>query len=188
MSEAPVICTLPVFTSPAQQITFYADDPTSYQQVLTILNPCEFPVRFQILVQSSDLTRYSLNVPHGFIKAQHRVLVIIQHNSITSSSIGVMDKLKISMSCKKPGISFNKKELPMILFASRGQSTEPILSLDSADYISHQSAETKSLHSSRQHAIVTETRHGSDTDIVKKFQGYLIAFILGFLVCMWWKS
>lgn len=38
---------LPVFTTPQQQITVFADDPLSYKQILTIYNPYEFSVKFR---------------------------------------------------------------------------------------------------------------------------------------------
>lgn len=38
---------LPVFTTPQQQITFYADNPDSFKRILVIYNPYDFLVKFK---------------------------------------------------------------------------------------------------------------------------------------------
>ncbi|GBM76941.1 hypothetical protein AVEN_132437-1 [Araneus ventricosus] len=47
MHDPSLLDKLPVFTTPHQQITFYADDPSSYQQLLSIINPYDFFVKFK---------------------------------------------------------------------------------------------------------------------------------------------
>lgn len=42
---------LPVFTTPQQQVTFYADDPLSFKKILTIYNPYEFLVKFRSMLK-----------------------------------------------------------------------------------------------------------------------------------------
>lgn len=43
----PDVDNLPVFTHPYEQITFYADDPSTHKQIVSILNPYEFQVKFK---------------------------------------------------------------------------------------------------------------------------------------------
>ena len=46
--------TLPVFVFPSS-LTFYADDSSSYKQILTLYNPYDFAVRFKGKLHASAL-------------------------------------------------------------------------------------------------------------------------------------
>jgi len=56
---------LPVFVSP-NQLTFYLRDPQSHRQIMTVYNPYDFAVSYEVL--STAPSNYSVQEPQGVLK------------------------------------------------------------------------------------------------------------------------
>ncbi|GFY41021.1 motile sperm domain-containing protein 1, partial [Trichonephila inaurata madagascariensis] len=107
---------LPVFTTPSQQITFYADDPTTYTQHLSIINPFDFFVKFKILVSSQDCSKYTVNTSCGTIKPHHTATVTLYHTAVNPNNVNIIDKVRVVMysTVQQARIS-GKRDLSVVL-------------------------------------------------------------------------
>ncbi|XP_035221851.1 motile sperm domain-containing protein 1-like [Stegodyphus dumicola] len=116
---------LPVFTTPQQQITFYADDTSTHKQILTIFNPYDFPVKFRI--SSTDCSKYTVSASQGTIKSNHSVDVILQHKAITPANFGASDKIRVQLFGVGQVRAAGKKDINITLLASvpKERTTDP---------------------------------------------------------------
>jgi len=84
---------LPVFVFPTS-ITFYARDRLSYKQVLTLYNPYDFTLYFQVLSTKPD--KYNVTNSEGRLKPRNCIDIVIRHKCASDvSQIGVTDKFRI---------------------------------------------------------------------------------------------
>ncbi|KAF8792368.1 Motile sperm domain-containing protein 1 [Argiope bruennichi] len=124
MHDPNLLDKLPVFTTPHQQITFYADDPSSHQQLLSIINPYDFFVKFKILV-SPDCSKYSVSDAHGTIKPHHTATVTLHHLAVNSSNIGVTEKIRVFLysTVDRTKVS-GKRDLSVVLLDSAPKESQ----------------------------------------------------------------
>jgi len=85
---------LPVFVFPTS-LHFYADDSSSFKQILTLYNPYDFGVRFKVL--STCPQKYLVVEPEGNIKPRCYVDIVIRINDVSSRHLNRSDEFRISM-------------------------------------------------------------------------------------------
>ncbi|CAL4068359.1 unnamed protein product [Meganyctiphanes norvegica] len=86
---------LPVFVFPPS-LTFFLDDATTHKQIVTVYNPYDFPISYQVLCNAPN--RYTVDFPHGMIRAKCSLDVIVRHTDICLSNVLATDKLRIQIS------------------------------------------------------------------------------------------
>ncbi|XP_032665613.1 motile sperm domain-containing protein 1-like isoform X2 [Odontomachus brunneus] len=95
--QPPLVATprkLPVFVFP-QSVTFFLDNQATHKQVLTLYNPYDFPVKFEVLCTAPN--KYKVVDPKGTIKARCCVDIVIRHTAPLTSNCNVIDKFRIHM-------------------------------------------------------------------------------------------
>lgn len=120
---------LPVFTTPQQQIVFFADDPLSSKQILTIYNPYEFLVKFRILC--TDCSKYTVSAPQGVVKPHHTTDIVVQHKAVIPSNIGVSDTVRVQLYTFGHRTS-GQKDIQITLLNSSQREKIPLPNLDTS--------------------------------------------------------
>jgi len=85
---------LPVFVFPPS-LTFYLDDATTHKQIVTVYNPYDFPISYQVFCNAPN--RYTVDFPQGMIRAKCSLDVIVRHTDICLSNVLATDKLRIQI-------------------------------------------------------------------------------------------
>jgi len=85
---------LPVFVFPPS-LTFFLDDATTHKQIVTVYNPYDFPISYQVLCNAPN--RYTVDFPQGVIRAKCSLDVIVRHTDICLSNVLATDKLRIQI-------------------------------------------------------------------------------------------
>ncbi|XP_064394216.1 motile sperm domain-containing protein 1-like [Halichondria panicea] len=83
---------LPVFVFP-EELQFSVEDESSHKQILTIYNPYEFNIQFQVL--SNAPKRYAVVESQGSIKAHCCVDIVVRHKAVESCPPEVLDKFRV---------------------------------------------------------------------------------------------
>ncbi|RZC33113.1 motile sperm domain-containing protein 1-like [Asbolus verrucosus] len=86
--------TIPVFVYPTELI-FYIANQVTHKQLLTLYNPYDFPVKYQVFANTTD--RYGVVDPKGTIAAHSYVDLLVRHNAPTQSNCHTRDKFMITM-------------------------------------------------------------------------------------------
>jgi len=86
--------TLPVFVFPSS-LSFYADDSSSFKQILTLYNPYDFGVRFKVF--STAPHKYTVVDPEGVIKPRCYVDIVVRINDVSSPKQSRPDEFRICM-------------------------------------------------------------------------------------------
>ncbi|XP_033226357.1 motile sperm domain-containing protein 1-like [Belonocnema kinseyi] len=93
----PKLKGLPVFTLPSS-IKFYVDDVSSHKQILTIYNPYDFRLKFQVcLEKSARRDKYTVVDSEGTIKSKCCVDIVIRHLYAVASNVNVVDRFSIDV-------------------------------------------------------------------------------------------
>ncbi|XP_051173296.1 motile sperm domain-containing protein 1-like [Leptopilina boulardi] len=93
----PQLKGLPVFIFP-HSIKFYMDDQSSHKQVLTLYNPYDFRLKFQVcLEKSAQRDKYTVVDSEGTIKAKCCIDIVIRHISAVPSNCNVVDRFSIDV-------------------------------------------------------------------------------------------
>lgn len=183
---------LPVFTVPSQQITFYADDPSTHKQVLTIFNPYEFAVRFRVLISSLDCSKYTVSVSQGIIKPQHSVEIILQHKAVLPINTNVTDKMRVQIIATGQMMLAGRKDILITLLPTSPRERFPSSSIEQPERFQQLEADKSGLSHLRQNPLLLERRGGElDTlpnSILLQVSHLLVAFILGVFAGYYWKS
>ncbi|XP_074690812.1 motile sperm domain-containing protein 1 isoform X1 [Strix aluco] len=106
---------LPVFVFPTELI-FYADDQSTYKQVLTLYNPYEFALKFKVLCTTPN--KYAVVDATGAVKPQCCVDIVIRHRDVRASYYGVIDKFRLQVSEQSQRKALGKKEIIATLLPS----------------------------------------------------------------------
>lgn len=85
---------LPVFIFP-EELQFLSEDESAHKQVLTLYNPYEFNIRFQVL--SNAPYKYTVIESQGSIKANCCVDIVVRHKLATQGPFEVADKFRIDI-------------------------------------------------------------------------------------------
>ncbi|KAL0274954.1 UNVERIFIED_CONTAM: hypothetical protein PYX00_002966 [Menopon gallinae] len=109
---------VPVFVFP-NSLTFNLADQSSYKQVLTVYNPYEFPVRFQVLCSAKDKHKYTVVDPEGCIQSHCRVDIVVRHNEVSNQNVGQSDKFRIQMYQYSTNKLIGKKDIKAELLAEK---------------------------------------------------------------------
>jgi hypothetical protein len=86
--------TIPVFIYP-HELTFYVDNQATHKQLLTLYNPYDFPVKYQVYANTTD--KYLVVDPKGSIAAHAYVDLLIRHIAPIQSKCHSRDKFMITM-------------------------------------------------------------------------------------------
>lgn len=148
---------LPVFTTPQQQITFYADDTSTYKQILTIYNPYDFLVKFR--VSCTDCSKYTISVAQGSIKSNHSIDLVIHHKAVVVNNIGISDTVRIQLYATKQVRAAGKKDLSITLLANTPRERPSGHALETERFHDLE-ADTSVQANLRQHPFIRE-RNGS---------------------------
>ncbi|XP_055939098.1 motile sperm domain-containing protein 1-like isoform X1 [Argiope bruennichi] len=176
MHDPNLLDKLPVFTTPHQQITFYADDPSSHQQLLSIINPYDFFVKFKILV-SPDCSKYSVSDAHGTIKPHHTATVTLHHLAVNSSNIGVTEKIRVFLysTVDRTKVS-GKRDLSVVLLDSAPKERLRSHEVDRFQQLEASSAVQGQLRQQPLPVPIVQEQRSNNKAL------YIIAIILGILV------
>jgi len=85
---------LPVFVFPPS-LTFFLDDAATHKQIVTVYNPYDFPILYQVLCNAPN--RYTVDFPQGMIRAKCSLDVIVRHTDICLNNVLATDKLRIQI-------------------------------------------------------------------------------------------
>ncbi|XP_065888134.1 motile sperm domain-containing protein 1-like [Dysidea avara] len=83
---------LPVFVFP-EELNFIAKDQRTHKRLLTIYNPYNFEINFQVLCNTPE--RYAVTNPHGTVKAHCCVDIVIKHKCAHSGPYNTSSKFKV---------------------------------------------------------------------------------------------
>jgi len=119
---------LPVFVFP-NQLTFYLRDPQSHRQIMTIYNPYDFPVSYEVL--STAPNNYSVQEPQGVLKP--RCCIDIAIRRIELKQKGTDEKFRVILR-RRSGRSDAQgyRDVPSLVFDYRSEAgDQPSSSMDS---------------------------------------------------------
>lgn len=85
---------LPVFVFP-EALQFVAEDESSHKQVLTVYNPYEFNIKFQVL--SNAPHKYAVVETQGTIRAHCCVDIVVRHKLASDGPFDMSDKFRIDI-------------------------------------------------------------------------------------------
>ncbi|XP_044269800.1 motile sperm domain-containing protein 1-like [Tribolium madens] len=85
---------IPVFIYPTE-LTFYTGSQTTHKQLLTLYNPYDFPVKYQVYANTTD--KYGVVDPKGTIAPHSYVDLLVRHNAPFQSNCHSRDKFMITM-------------------------------------------------------------------------------------------
>jgi len=85
---------LPVFVFPPS-LTIYLADQTTHKQIVTLYNPYDFSISYQVLCNAPN--RYTVDSPHGVIRAKCSLDVIVRHIDVSLTNVQASDKLRIQI-------------------------------------------------------------------------------------------
>lgn len=114
---------LPVFVFPTS-LSFYWDDQSSHKQILTLYNPYDFSLKFRVLATSPN--KYIVADSEGSIRPRCCVDIVIRHNAILSSNIGVTDKFRIQTQEYGHSQIYGKRDIISTLYAKKPDATATI--------------------------------------------------------------
>lgn len=115
---------VPVFVFP-HSLSFHLSDQSTHKQVLTLYNPYDFPVRFQVLCSSKDKHKYTVVDPEGSIQSHCCVDIVIRHNAVTNQNVGQTDKFRIQMFQYSSNKVIGKKDVKAELLAEEPDRQTP---------------------------------------------------------------
>ncbi|KAK6627748.1 hypothetical protein RUM44_010227 [Polyplax serrata] len=115
---------IPVFVFP-HCLKFNVSDQTTKKQILTLYNPYDFPVRFQVLCSSKDRHKYTVVDPEGKIHSHCCVDIVVRHNAITNQNIGQTDKFRVQMFQYATNKLIGKKDILAQLIAEEPEKQTP---------------------------------------------------------------
>ncbi|EEB18721.1 Motile sperm domain-containing protein, putative [Pediculus humanus corporis] len=115
---------IPVFVFP-NCLKFNLSDQSTHKQVLTLYNPYDFPVRFQVLCSSRDRHKYTVVDPEGKIQTHCCVDIVIRHNSLSNQNVGETDKFRIQMYQFATNKLIGKKDIVAELCAEETENQTP---------------------------------------------------------------
>lgn len=103
---------LPVFVFPPS-ITVYLADPSTHKQIVTLYNPYDFTISYQVLCNAPN--RYTVDTPHGVIRAKRSVDIIVRHVDVSLSNVQTPDKLRIQITEEGKRQVLGRKDIPVTL-------------------------------------------------------------------------
>jgi len=83
---------MPVFAFP-QCLNFCIKDRSKHKQILSVYNPSESTVRYEIHCTSPQ--KYTVTEPEGTINAQSVINLIVHHTSPTLSNCDIIDRFRV---------------------------------------------------------------------------------------------
>uniref|UniRef100_A0A8D8X841 Motile sperm domain-containing protein 1 n=1 Tax=Cacopsylla melanoneura TaxID=428564 RepID=A0A8D8X841_9HEMI len=87
---------IPVFVS-TTEVILYAGDPRKHTSTVTVLNPYDIDISYQVFSTVTGDEKYTVVEPHGSIKPKHCKDFILRHNAPYPSNCGVVDKFRIKI-------------------------------------------------------------------------------------------
>ncbi|XP_003741699.1 motile sperm domain-containing protein 1 isoform X2 [Galendromus occidentalis] len=104
-----------------QEVTFVANDLSTYKQFITIFNPYSFSVRFKAFCTSPQ--KYELSLAGGTVPAMNSIDIVVKLKD--SSNVGSVDKFRFKISePSNPNNILGERELDVILLADKPTSHE----------------------------------------------------------------
>ncbi|XP_068239465.1 motile sperm domain-containing protein 1-like isoform X2 [Palaemon carinicauda] len=85
---------VPVFVFPTT-LTFYLNDPSTHKQIVTVYNPYEFRISYQVLCNAPG--RYRVECPQGVIRPHCCIDIVITHSDATLNNVLAPDKLRFQI-------------------------------------------------------------------------------------------
>ncbi|KAF4526061.1 hypothetical protein B566_EDAN015080, partial [Ephemera danica] len=85
---------IPVFVFP-NTISFYLEDQRTHKQILTLYNPYDFPIKFNVLCNAPK--KFAVVDPAGSIRPRCCVDLVVRHISPTLNNCHAQDKLRIQV-------------------------------------------------------------------------------------------
>lgn len=113
---------VPVFVFP-NNITFYLEDQTTHKQVLTLYNPYDFTVRFNVL--STAPKKYTVVDAEGSLKSQCCIDIVVRHNAVIPANCEVTDKFRIQMLDYTTRQVLGKRDVLAILLSGEPDRSTP---------------------------------------------------------------
>lgn len=87
---------VPVFVS-TTELNFYLGDPRKHTNTVTVLNPYDIDISYQVFSTVTGDEKYTVVEPNGSIKPKHCKDFILRHNAPFPSNCGVTDKFRIKI-------------------------------------------------------------------------------------------
>lgn len=103
---------VPVFVFPTA-LTFYLNDQSTHKQIVTIYNPYEFRISYQILCNAPG--RYRVESPQGVIRPHCCIDVVITHSDATLNNVLAPDKLRFQICEDGSRQILGRKDIPATL-------------------------------------------------------------------------
>lgn len=161
---------LPVFTTPQQQINFYADDPQTFKQILTLYNPYDFLVKFKLFC--TDRSKYTVSFSQGQIKSNHSVDIVVQHKAVIPTNIGVTDVIRIQVYSSGQVRSSGKKDISIILLSTAPRERAPPPTMDTEQF---QQLEVDSAAAG--HLRQNPLMHERNTNVIILYSFLIVVFV-----------
>lgn len=87
---------IPVFVS-TNEVVFYIGDPRKHTSTITVLNPYDIDISYQVFSTVTGDEKYTVVEPNGSIKPKHCKDFILRHNAPYPANCGVTDKFRIKI-------------------------------------------------------------------------------------------
>ncbi|XP_065332546.1 motile sperm domain-containing protein 1-like [Cloeon dipterum] len=105
---------IPIFVFP-NTISFYLEDQRTHKQVLTLYNPYEFPIKFQVLCTAPK--KYMVVDSSGSVAAKCCVDLVVRHKQPTITNCNVKDKIRIQVQDMDSKQEIGKRDVTATLFS-----------------------------------------------------------------------
>ncbi|XP_072033640.1 motile sperm domain-containing protein 1-like [Amphiura filiformis] len=114
---------LPIFVFPTE-LVYFADDPSSHKQVLTLYNPYEFSLRFKVLCTSPK--RYSVVDSEGTVRPGCCIDIVIRHKEISESNYGRRDRFRLNIYEQGRRQAIGRKDISAILLPNAREDSDEL--------------------------------------------------------------
>ncbi|KAK7068971.1 Motile sperm domain-containing protein 1 [Halocaridina rubra] len=85
---------IPIFVFPPS-LTFYLDDPSTHKQILTLYNPYDFYLAYQILCNRPG--RYVVDESNGVIRPKCYLDIVVSHTEPSLNNVNSQDKIRFQI-------------------------------------------------------------------------------------------
>ncbi|XP_076043422.1 motile sperm domain-containing protein 1-like isoform X2 [Oratosquilla oratoria] len=165
---------LPLFVFPST-VTFYQDDQTSHKQVITLYNPYEFPISFQVLCNAP--TRYIVLDPQGTLRSQCCLDIVVRHTDVRRENLRAQDKLRIHVTEEGSQKVLGRKDIHAVLLPGVPEQNRANTEVETFQSLPARGAPTQPGTQQQQHPYTIGALHGGN-------QGPSVFIIVAAVVCL----
>lgn len=164
-SRNPKDRNLPVFVFP-DSLTFFADDQSTFKQILTVYNPYTFSVQFKVFGTAPRC--YKVTEAEGVIKSRCYVDVVIRCVEITCATER-SDKFRVCLFEHGVSQHIGEKEIAALVFSTKATANERHSKIKSKE---------RPFRTHRHEAIIEDVKSGPGALVIGLGLFCLIALML----------